>query len=221
MRYFILICAHPVIQLLASFLLRLRVPTFASREGKGITKEKAIFGWALIIVMLLLNTFPVMASDRVLVLRSAGENFSLTFNGLVDDLDDDVSFIDQKVDDNVSGELIAKYIQQAKPDLLVFLGNKPLRAYSEYQQHHRQQSFPPSVAMSALYLDRQLKKMKNTTGIRYEIPAVTGLVQLRAIVKRPLKKGGRTLSLMDGGFYCTKQSLLSAGRDRISGYQNE
>lgn len=45
--------------------------------------------------------------------------------------------------------------------------------------------------MQSLFHKAHLKKSrKNTTGIRYEIPAVTSLVQLRSLMQRPLKKVG-------------------------------
>lgn len=171
---------------------------------------------SLILFLSLVSSSIVQANERILVVRSVGQNFSETFKGLKDDLGDDVSFIDKTIDDDISTETMARYLRESKPALVVFLGNKPLNAYGKYQQQHSQDpqySFPPAIVLSALYLDRQLRLLKNTTGIRYEIPAVTSLVQLRSIVKRPIKKVGVIYREWMGDFiaqnkvYCEQEGI--------------
>jgi hypothetical protein len=155
--------------------------------------KRGLFSHLLTLAVLLFGLFSshwVLANDRVLVVRSEGSNFSETLKGLQDDLADDVTFIDRPVGDDIDSEVIGQYIQELKPALLVFLGNNPLYAYREYQKQHVNRSFPPAIVLSALYLDRQLKIVKNTIGVRHEIPAVTSLVQLRSIIKHPVKKVG-------------------------------
>ncbi len=171
---------------------------------------------SLILFLSLVSSSIIQANERILVVRSVGANFSETFKGLKDDLGDDVSFIDKTVDDDISTETMARYLRESKPALVVFLGNKPLNAYGKYQQQYSQDpqhSFPPAIVLSALYLDRQLRPLKNTTGIRYEIPAVTSLVQLRSIVKRPIKKVGVIYREWMGDFiaqnqvYCEQEGI--------------
>jgi putative ABC transport system substrate-binding protein len=106
-----------------------------------------------------------------------------------------VTFIEKTINNVQSSEKITQFIQETQPKMMVFLGNKPLQAYAHYQKNKAQysgsdQSFPPGLALSALHVDQQLKTLKNTSGIRYEIPAVTSLVQLRSLVKQPVKKVG-------------------------------
>ncbi|MCW8929967.1 MAG: hypothetical protein OQL19_07005 [Gammaproteobacteria bacterium] len=163
---------------------------------KSITQFKLNFKSGLLFLLALFlclgcwKNNNAWAKDYVVLLSSEGENFKQTIKGLKDDLAEDVKFIEYSISDKANSKSIEKIIHDSHPKLLVFLGNKPLQAYSQYQQKYTGSTFPPSIALSALYLDRQLRDLKNTNGIRYEIPAVTSLVQLRSIVKHPIRKVG-------------------------------
>jgi len=133
---------------------------------------------------------PVWSAEQIVLFTAQGKYFKETLKGLKDDLEGDVSFIEKTLSDDKGSKTIAQHLQETKPKMLVFLGNKPLQAYAEYQKKNSAQNFPPAIALSALYLDRQISSLKNINGIRHEIPAVTSLVQLRSIVKHPIKKVG-------------------------------
>lgn len=130
------------------------------------------------------------ANEHILLISSEGDSFKQTVKALKDDLADDINFIEKFINSDSSSEKISRLIRDTNPKLLVLLGNKPLQAYAQYQKNQTGTNFPPGIALSALYIDRQLKYLKNINGIRYEIPAVTSLVHLRSIVKRPITKVG-------------------------------
>ncbi len=175
----------------------------------------------LFVVILFLLIFwgdnNVLAKERILVLSPEGENFQYTIKGLKDDLEDDVTFVEHSITDNMGEDIITKHIHDINPKMLVFLGNKPLQAYSQYQKKYIGSDFPPSIALSALYLDRQVRDMKNIIGVRFEIPAVTSLVQLRSIIKRPIKKVGVIYREWMSDFikqnqaYCLQESIQLMG----------
>jgi hypothetical protein len=128
--------------------------------------------------------------SRVLVLRAAGDSFDQTFQGLKDDIGDEVELVQQVVGEETLVSEIHKAVDSAQPRSIVLLGNISLRLYQSYQQANQEQQFPPALALSALFVDGFLPNLKNATGIRYEIPAVTSLVQLRSLIDKPIRKVG-------------------------------
>ncbi len=128
--------------------------------------------------------------NTILIFSPRGNNFQDTIKGLSDDLAGDAIIITKWMNNTTENDSIAQSIKKINPRLLVFLGNTPLQAYTRYQKQQTNNNFTPAIALATLHLDRQLKYLKNTIGIRYEIPAVTSLVQLRTIVKAPIKRVG-------------------------------
>ena len=156
--------------------------------------------WLLTIILItlginssLLNSDSSIADTgraKILLLTPNGISFKQTINGIKDDLAGDIEFVEIAIEDDPNSDDINKYITAIKPKMLVLLGNKPLHAYTEYQQRYPDKDVLPAVALSALHIDQQFKNLKNIVGIRYEIPAVTSLVQLRSITNKPIRKVG-------------------------------
>ncbi|MFK5893335.1 MAG: hypothetical protein QM504_08965 [Pseudomonadota bacterium] len=144
----------------------------------------------LIGIMLFSSTLFADANEKILVLRASGEMFSQTYSGIKDDLGEDFKIIEKVIKPETGINNIKNYLDNIKPILIVLIGNNPVSLYTSYQKKHAQQTFPPSVVMSALYVDRLLKQMKNTQGIRHEVPAVTSIRNIRSLVKTPIKRVG-------------------------------
>lgn len=129
-------------------------------------------------------------APTVLVLRAVGEGFEQTLKGLRDDVGSEVELVEVVVGANATGSRMAAAITAHRPKAIVLLGNAPIVHYKAYQQAASTKEFPPSLALSALYVDNLVADLANATGIRYEIPAVTSLVQLRALSEGPIRKVG-------------------------------
>lgn len=130
------------------------------------------------------------SSDTILILRASGKNFAETSLAIQDDLGDEFKFIEKVI--KTDGEInhVEDYINSIKPRLIVLIGNLPIRIYTVYQNQNPKAEYPPSVALSALYVDRLIVAIKNIVGIRHEIPAVTSLVKMRELTGRPMEKVG-------------------------------
>jgi hypothetical protein len=149
----------------------------------------------LFICLILLSTSSIATvKEEILILRAAGEKFFETAAGIKDDLGDDFKFTETVFEPKLMPQAainnIKQYILNIKPRLIVLIGNNPVRLYTSYQKQNPNQIFPPSIVMSALYVDRLIQQMQNTQGIRHEIPAVTSISNIRSLVKQPIKRVG-------------------------------
>jgi len=152
-------------------------------------KVKLIFGLFLIL------TFSIqdgLAKDTVLVLLTDTKNFSLVLEAIKDDIGDEIDIQDLIIDRNTSVTNIDKKIKAVTPKLMVLIGNMAISKYSDYQEENKAQrkSFPPSLALSAIYLDKVIDQVTNATGIRNEIPIVTSIVNIRDIMRTPVDRVG-------------------------------
>ncbi|MCU7835715.1 MAG: hypothetical protein KZQ83_10760 [gamma proteobacterium symbiont of Taylorina sp.] len=184
------------------------------RRASAVFKIGLLLVSGVFFVFFLNNAVSAPSDEVILLLTSKGESFKETIEGLKDDLGKEVSFIEKTLHNNAEySQSIEHYLDVIKPKMLVFLGNKPLQEYIRYQKENSSKKFPPAVALSALYLDRQITDLKNINGIRYEIPAVTSLVQLREIVQRPIKKVGiiyrewMTDFIQQNQVYCEQEKI--------------
>ncbi|MFK5986984.1 MAG: ABC transporter substrate binding protein [Pseudomonadota bacterium] len=146
----------------------------------------------LFIIGLILQPLSLLAdsSNTILIFRAFGDNFAQTSQGIKDDLGGDFAIIEKIIEHETSISVIANHINNSKPTLIALIGNIPARLYTHYQKKNPNIDFPPSVVMSALYVDRLLRQIKNAQGIRHEVPAVTSIVNIRSLLKKPVRRVG-------------------------------
>lgn len=125
----------------------------------------------------------------VMILRPAGEHFSSVVLGMSEEIDGETKIVDVTIDvptDDVFTQLLKKH----NPKTIVVMENKILNAYKKYQANNSAIKNIPVVAVAALFIDQVTKGMNSTTGVLYEIPAVTSLVNLRNTFDEPVRKIG-------------------------------
>jgi hypothetical protein len=146
----------------------------------------------LVISCLLLQPLSLLAADNktILIFSADGEKFAQTAQGIKDDLGGDFNIIKEILTTDSSVDNINHTIKNSLPSLIVLIGNTPALKYTRYQQQYTQQYFPPSVLISALYINRLLPKIKNAQGIRHEIPAITSALFIRSLVEQPVRRVG-------------------------------
>ena len=172
----------------------------------------------LIVFIILHIIYPsAFAQDSILVLRAEGLAFDEVYDGMVDDFDGEVNFQSRIINKSIGFEQIDKYIKDSTPKLIVVMGNYSITLYTKYQKSNQNIKFPPSISLAALYIDRLLINVKNATGIRYEIPAVTSIVNLRSLSKSPIKKVGviyrkfMTNFIQSNRKYCEREDIELIG----------
>lgn len=135
-------------------------------------------------------TFETLAMDRALVIRGQNHVFDEILLGIRDDLEKELILVEMVIDKNTSNKNIEQVFNKNAPRLIILMGNKAVNLYGKYQSSHDSSNFPPAVVIGALFIDKFALNLKNTTAIRYEIPAVTSVVTLRSILDKPINKIG-------------------------------
>jgi len=134
----------------------------------------------------------IYANENILILRSNFESFSFISRGIKDDIGDMLNIQEIIIDGKTSPAEIENIISNNQPELVVLIGNRAISKYARFQKIKEgdEQTFPPSIVLSAIYLDKAIHKLTNAIGIRNEIPIVIGTFHIRSIVKTPIKKVG-------------------------------
>lgn len=152
-----------------------------------------------------------------LVFRPADPTFDEVVQGMEDDIGEDVAFSQITINKSASVSVMATALNGIKPDVVVLVGNRSLNLYASYQAENEGDEFPPAIGLAALFVDSGLEKIDNATGIRYEIPAVTSVVNLRNILGKPVTKVGVVYrewmqSIIDeNAAYCRSEGIELVG----------
>jgi len=145
----------------------------------------------LVFVLLIFGfTTESIAANKVLVIRGGADVFNNIISGLRDDLDGELPLVEMVINNKSSSQDMNDMYNKHSPRLIILMGNKAVNLYANFQLNHKKIDFPPAIALAALFIDKYSAKLKNTTAIRYEIPAVTSVVTMRAILTKPIKKVG-------------------------------
>jgi hypothetical protein len=141
---------------------------------------------------ILLLGLPIQATlaDNALVIRGKSANFEEIMRGMNDDLEGELTLNELIVKKGSLVTEIENIFSESPPKLIILMGNKAVNLYAKYQAKNPDKTYPPSIAMAALFIDKFVIKLKNATAIRYEIPAVTSAVVMRTVLGKPIKKLG-------------------------------
>lgn len=143
------------------------------------------------IALIALASLPSFSSEGTLVIfQPEGQAFEDVVRGLADDLDGEMDLVKVPAKDDLSVEDVNQALEANNPDALILLGNSALNVYKRYQTKYPTGSFPPVIATAALFVDQSMVGVKNVSAIRYEVPAVTSLVNVRSMISKPLNKVG-------------------------------
>src|SRR5690606_15545397 len=79
-------------------------------------------------------------------------------------------------------------IESAEPNCVVLVGNQAVRVFRDLQKKYPDP--PPGIVAMSSFARQLTADLKNTTGIAYEVPAVTSFVALRQLSNRSLDRVG-------------------------------
>jgi len=85
---------------------------------------------------------------------------------------------------------LAQAIARTSPTYLVLMNNATVAMYRDYQSAHHDQKMPPAVVVMTSFIEELRVNVRNTTGIAYEVPGVTAFVDLRSVIRTPVKRVG-------------------------------
>lgn len=129
------------------------------------------------------------ATKSVLILHPKGEAFSDARKGIRETLGPSYAVKDFVFEKESGIDELVEVWKDAMPKIVVAMDNKGILLAKEARESLRD-STVPLVGLMGVRVDASLKGVPNVVGINYEIPAVTTLVNLRAILPKPIRKTG-------------------------------
>ncbi len=147
-------------------------------------------------LFILLGGLPLMGFPRLMIVKPQTEGYSsdLAFNevlsGLLSVIGDEFSVHTHLVAEAQEVAAFMSDFYQIQPNYLVLMDTKAVNLYMRVQKKHADQTFPPAVMVMTVFIEQKIPKLKNTVGIEYQVQAVTSLVALRSLFKKPLTRVG-------------------------------
>jgi ABC-type uncharacterized transport system substrate-binding protein len=127
----------------------------------------------------------------VLVLMPDSASAKQTFDGLRKEIGEDFDVVPRFVKDDGAPKDVERAMREVEPSVVVLMNNPTVRLYRNYQRLATpQRKAIPSVAVLTSFLRETTPGIANLTGIIYEVPLVTSLVNLRALLRQPVKRVG-------------------------------
>jgi ABC-type uncharacterized transport system substrate-binding protein len=146
----------------------------------------------VLIFLLVLNLpYFVYGKDALLVIRQDGKDFQDALKGISDELRNDFDIFDKIITKKTEIAEIKKEIDLRQPQIIVLMDNSTIALFKKYQ-NSLPDSVPriPSISLMGVLVQGAIEGLENATGISYEIPIVTSVVSLRAVLKISMKKIG-------------------------------
>ncbi len=134
------------------------------------------------LLILVVGFTGLSAKQKLLMIRTAGENFEEVKNSMSYELESDFDISDLVIDKSVTPEMISASMNSVAPQVVILMNNTSVSTFKKYQA-----TLPadvakvPSVSLMAILVNAAIDELENATGIGYEIPIVTSSVNLRSI----------------------------------------
>jgi ABC-type uncharacterized transport system substrate-binding protein len=177
--------------------------------------SKILSFWILMMCWLVPISDNAYAKDPVLIIRLEGNALQQTVEGIRAEIKDNFLITEMIIDKNAATDDISQKMKELKPKLVVLMDNIAVSLYKKYQKGLPDSSaVVPSVSLMASFMDLSIRDMKNATGIFYEVPLVTSVVNLRSVMPSvPLRKIGvvnrefmeQSVKINRG--YCRKENI--------------
>jgi putative ABC transport system substrate-binding protein len=152
-------------------------------------------------------------AKTVLIAMPESRDFADARKGLVTEIKRDFNITTLVVTPTTTVEQLAAAIAQASPACLVLMNNATLNLFQKYQAQPGPRVIPPTVVLMTSFLEEARSRVKQITGIAYEVPGVTAFVHLRMVVTMPIKRVGVVFRPAFGRFVERQKTL--AARENI------
>lgn len=148
----------------------------------GTIKQCSITIFLLILITCCMAD-AVYAKDSLLIIRMDDAALRQAAEGLRSYIREEFLIAETIVRSDTQSNEISQKMKEVSPKLVVLMDNTAITLYKKFQKGLPDPSQPvPSVSIMASFMDLVIRDMKNATGIFYEVPVVTSIVSLRAIM---------------------------------------
>ncbi|MCB9650876.1 MAG: hypothetical protein H6730_30435 [Deltaproteobacteria bacterium] len=157
---------------------------------------------------------------KVLVLMPDSPSALMALDGLRDELGADFAVTTRIVGEGAEPQAVAKAITETNPAVVVLMNNPTLRLYRRYQALRPSGARPlPVVALLTSFLKQSAGGIEDLSGVIYEVPLVTSLVNLRDLLAQPLVKVGVVHRPTFQGFVEEQKKLAAAEGFQVVGVE--
>ncbi len=188
-------------------------------------KHQKLLRALLLTCMYVFMAFPISGSahagEPLLVIRTAGEEYEHAVNGIRQEVGDEFLISEMLIDRGTGREKVSDKMKAVSPKLVVLMDNISISLYKKYQDSlpAASQNPVPSISLMASFTDIAIKKLKNATGIFYEVPVVTSIVNLRTIMpEMPIRKVGVVYRTVMESSMHTNQAYCQQERVKLISY---
>lgn len=158
------------------------------------------------------------AQETILVLHPAGEKFQETVKGISEGLGADFRVSDVEVAKDAKVATVSEAVKSKAPKAVVLMDNNTIRLWKEYQQQSGDTAIP-SVSLMGIMVEKAVSGLANATGISYEVPAVTVFVNLRSLLKQPVKSVGVVHRASMDDFIAKQKEFCGPENIEIKGFK--
>ena len=130
------------------------------------------------------------SGPRLLVLMPDSPIAQRALDGLQEELRDDFSLVVRFVSRGAQPSEVAQAISSVRPRAVVLMNNPTVRLYRTFQARYPNARRIPVIALLTSFLKQSAAGVDNLTGVIYEVPLVTSLVNLRDLLDQPLERVG-------------------------------
>ncbi len=150
------------------------------------------------------------AAPAVLVLMPDSAAVREAFRGLVEELGAAANVSYRWIEEGTSVEDVSGWMATIRPRAVVLMNNTSLRLYRRYQSAApRGAAAVPAVAVLTSFLRESSRGLAQFGGVIYEVPLLTSVVNLRALVEKPIRRVGVLHRPVFSGFL-EEQTKLAA-----------
>jgi hypothetical protein len=128
--------------------------------------------------------------ETVVVLTPLEAETQELWQSLVLELGEEFNVVTVPVHRSTAADDLSSELNRLSPQCVVVVDNRTLQLYRDLQRMRPNHQFPPAVAVMTSFLDRAIGSLRTTTGIAYEVPAVSGVVALREVAKLKVERVG-------------------------------
>jgi len=129
-------------------------------------------------------------AKTLLIAMPDSQDFLDARKGLVTEIEKDFNVSTFVVTPATTVNDLAAAVERSSPVCLVLMNNTTLALFQKYQARPGNRATPPAVVLMTSFLEQASSRVKHITGIAYEVPAVTGFVHLRMVVKKRIDRIG-------------------------------
>jgi hypothetical protein len=136
------------------------------------------------------DPLPRSGAATILIAMPTFADFVDVRRGLVTEIQKNFNVSTLAVTPETTAAQLGAAVERTSPACVVLMNNGTVNLFKQYQESRGTNPTPPAVVVMASFLEKLRASLPRSTGIAYEVPGVTMVRNLRAIITTPVRKVG-------------------------------